>query len=171
MSALQSIFPIDHAARVEAPTVAIYSFVPAGGSVRRRNHCRKAVRKLSEAMGVILTAEGDGRAVLVADFSGAEMASESFVTCVDLADANAYEARKALGMSEAAFVVSTSDAASLEDARAQGFWIDVACGLLLVPVLGGLNSAEAEQLTGLPVCGVLKTPSQIAKVARAIVQD
>jgi len=120
---------------------------------------------------VILTAEGDGRAVLLADFSGAEMASESFVTCVDLADANAYEARKALGMSEAAFVVSTSDAASLEDARAQGFWIDVACGLLLVPVLGGLNSAEAEQLTRLPVCGVLKTPSQIAKVARAIVQD
>ena len=63
VSALQSIFPIDHA-------VAIFSFVPAGGSVRRRNHCRKAVRKLSEAMGVFLTAEGDGRAVLLADFWG-----------------------------------------------------------------------------------------------------
>ena len=180
MSALQSIFPIDHAARVEAPTVAIYSFVLAGGSVRLRNHCRKAVRKLSEALGVILTAEGDGRAVLLADFSGTEMASELFVTCLDLADANTQEARQALGMSEATFVVSTSDAASLEDARAQAAWMlptlrgqgqDVPCGLLLLPVLDGLNSAEAEQLTGLPVCGVLKTPSQIAKVARAIVQD
>ena len=67
---------------------------------------------------MILTAEGDGRAVLLADFSGTQMASESFVTCLDLADANAHEAREALGMSEAAFVVSTSDAASLEDARA-----------------------------------------------------
>ena len=131
-------------------------------------------------MGVILTVEGDGRAVLLADFSGTEMASELFVTCLDLADANTQEARQSLGMSEATFVVSTSDAASLEDARAQAAWMlptlrgqgqDVPCGLLLLPVLDGLNSAEAEQLTGLPVCGVLKTPSQIAKVARAIVQD
>ena len=50
---------------------------------------------------MILTAEGDGRAVLLADFSGTQMASESFVTCLDLADANAHEAREALGMSAA----------------------------------------------------------------------
>ncbi len=123
VSALHSIFPIDHPAGVKVPAVAIFSFVPAGGSVRRRNHCRKAVRKLSEAMRVILTAEGDGRAVLLADFSGTAMASASVVTCLDLADANAKEARKALGMSEAAFVVSTSDETSLEDARAQAAWM------------------------------------------------
>jgi hypothetical protein len=108
------------------------------------------------------------------------MASETFVTCLDLADANAHEARQALSVSEAAFVVSTSDAASIEDARAQAAWIlptlrgqgdDVACGLLLVPVAGGLTAAEAEKRSGLPVCGVLRTASQIAKVARGIVLD
>ena len=180
VSALQSIFPIDHAAGVEAPTVAIFSFVPAGGSVRRRNHCRKVIRKLSEAMGVCLTTEGDSRAVLLADFSGTKMASESFVTCLDLADASAHEAREALGMSEAAFVVATSDAASIEDARAQAAWMlptlrgrgqGVACGLLLVPVLGGLPPAKAEKRIGLPLCGVLKTANQVTRVARRIALD
>lgn len=180
MSALQSIFPIGHAAGVEAPTVAIFSFVPAGGSVRRRNHCRKVVRKLSEAMGGCLTAEGDGRAVLLADFSGTGMASEAFFTCLDLADATAQEAREALRKSEAAFVVATSDAPSIEDARAQAAWVlptlrgqgqDRACGLLLVPVLGGLPPAEAEKRIGLPLCGVLKTANQMARVARRFALD
>ncbi len=148
--------------------------------MRRRNHCRKVVRKLSEAMGVCLTAEGDGRAVLLADFSGTEMASEGFVTCLDLADASAHEAREALRMSEAAFVVATSDAASVEDARAQAAWMlptlrgqgqDAACGLLLVPVQGGLPPAEAEKRIGLPLCGVLKTANQMTRVARRIALD
>jgi hypothetical protein len=180
VSALQSIFPIGRAAGVEAPAVAIFSFVPAGGSVRRRNHCRKVVRKLSEAMGVCLTAEGDGRAVLLADFSGTGMASEAFVTCLDLADASEPEAREALRMSEAAFVVATSDAASIEDACAQTAWMlptlraqgqGAACGLLLVPVLGGLPPAEAEKRIGLPLCGVLKTANQVARVARRMALD
>lgn len=148
--------------------------------MRRRNHCRKVVRKLSEAMGVCLTSEGDGRAVLLADFWGTELASEIFVTCLDLADANAQEAREALRMSEAAFVVATSDAGSVEDARTQAAWMlptlrvqgqDVACGLLLVPVLGGLPPAEAEKRIGLPLCGVLKTANQVARIARRIALD
>ena len=180
MSALQSIFPIDRAVGVEAPAIAIFPFVPAGGSVRRRNHCRKVVRKLSEAMGVCLTAEGDGRAVLLADFSGTEMASEAFVTCLDLADASAHEAREALGMSEAAFVVATSDEASIENARTQAAWMlptlrgqgqNAACGLLLVPVLGGLTPVEAEKRIGLPLCGVLKTANQVARIARRMALD
>lgn len=125
-------------------------------------------------MGVCLTAEGDGRAVLLADFSGIQMASESFVTCLDLTDANAPEAREALRMSEAAFVVATSDTASLADARSQGVRAareKVPCGLLLVPVAGGLTAAEAEHHSGLPLCGVLKTPRQIARVARGLIQD
>ena len=131
-------------------------------------------------MGVFLTAEGDGRAVLLADFSGAEMASETYVTCLDLADASGPEARQALAVAEAVFVVSTSDAESLEDARNQAAWISptlrgqgqgVTCGLLLVPVLGGLPSPEAEQRTGLPVCGILKTANHFAKVASRILQD
>ncbi len=125
-------------------------------------------------MEACLTTEGDGRAVLLADFSGARMASEEFVTCLDLADASQQEARKALGMSEAAFVVSASDAASLAEGRAQGIRMareNIACGLLLVPVAGGLTTAEAEQRSGLPLCGVLKTQQQIAQVARALLQD
>jgi hypothetical protein len=165
---------------VVAPTVAIFSFVPAGGSVRRRNHCRKVVRRLSEAMGACLTAAGDGRAVLLADFSGTEMASDAFVTCLDLADASAHEAREALRMSEASFVVATSDEASVEDARSQAAWMlpalrgrgqDVACGLLLVPVLGGLLPAEAEKRIGLPLCGILKTANQVKRVARRMALD
>lgn len=148
--------------------------------MRRRNHCRKVVRKLSEAMGACLTAEGDGRAVLLADFSGTGMASEAFVTCLDLADASGHEAREALRMSEAAFVVATSDVASIEDARAHAAWMlptlrgqgqDVACGLLLVPVLGGLPPAEAEKRSGLPLCGVLKTANHVARVARRMALD
>jgi hypothetical protein len=165
---------MNHASGVEAPAVAIFSFVPAGGSVRHHNHCRKAVRKLSEVMGVCLTAEGDGRAVLLADFSGVEMASDAFVTCLDLADANAQEAHEALGLSEAAFVVSTNDAVSLEDARCQSARVareSVPCGLLLVPVLGGLPAIEAEQRSGLRLCGILETPRQIARVARRLIQD
>ena len=121
-----------------------------------------------------MTAEGDGRAVLLADFSGTGMASEAFVTCLDLADASAQEAREALRMSEAAFVVATSDAASIEEARCQSARVareNVPCGLLLVPVLGGLTAIEAEQRSGLPLCGVLKTPQQIAGVARGLIQD
>jgi hypothetical protein len=174
VSALQSIFPTDHAACVDAPAVAIFSFVPAGGSVRRRNYCRKTVRKLSEAMAVCLTTEGDGRAVLLADFSGTQMASDAFVTCLDLTDANARDAREALRMSEIAFVVSASDAVSLEDARRQSARVErenVPCGLLLVPVLGGVTAYEAEQRSGLPLCGVLKTPQQIARLARVLIQD
>jgi hypothetical protein len=131
-------------------------------------------------MGVCLTAEGDGRAVLLADFSGTGMASEAFVTCLDLADASEQEAREALRMSEAAFVVATSDAASIEDACAQTAWMlptlraqgqGAACGLLLVPVLGGLPPAEAEKRIGLPLCGVLKTANQVARVARRMALD
>lgn len=108
------------------------------------------------------------------------MASEAFVTCLDLADASAHQAREALRMSEAAFVVATSDATSIEDARAQAAWIlptlraqgqGVACGLLLVPVLGGLAPAEAEKRIGLPLCGVLKTANQLARIARTMALD
>ena len=41
----------------------------------------------------------------------------------------------------------------------------------LLPVSGGLTSAEAERGSGLPVCGVLKTAKQIAAVAGRLVRD
>jgi hypothetical protein len=127
-----------------------------------------------------LAAEGDNRAVLLADFSGAQMAGESFITCLDLTDANPAQAREAIGVSEAVFVVSASDRASIEDARAHAGWLqyilrcfrrDEACGLLLVPVSHGLTAAEAEARVGLPVCGVFRTQNHIAQLARWIIQE
>jgi len=180
VSTLQSIFPVDQAVRAEAPPAAIYSFVPAGGAAGDRNQSLEAVRQLSEAMGDYLAAEGDVRSVLLAGFSGTSMVSRSWITCLDLSGANPREAREALGISEAVFVVSATDPASIEDARAQAAWMlpalrshrkENACGLLLVPVSGGVTSDTAEKRTGLPVCGVLRTPQHIAELARRIVED
>lgn len=131
-------------------------------------------------MRAYLAAEGDGRAVLLADFSGDQMWPESSIACLDLADANPAHARDAIGVSEAVFVVSATDPASIEDARTHAAWLhyvlrslrrDEACGLLLVPVSGGVTAAEAEESVGLPVCGVLRTPSHIAQLARWIAQE
>jgi len=166
--------------RAEAPAAAIYSFVPAGGAAGARNHSRNAVMQLAEAMRAHLAAEGDGRAVLLADFSSAQMAGASCITCLDLTDANPVQARESIGVSEAVFVVSASDPASIEDARAHAAWLryilrsfrrEEACGLLLVPAAQGLTADEAEVSVGLPVCGVFKTQNHIAQLARWIIQE
>ena len=112
------------------------------------------------------------------------MVSESFVTYLDLADAKAHEAREALRNARKLPLWSrTSDAASLGDACAQSVWMlrtlgcqgqDVACGLLLVPVLNGLTSAEAESSAhrSSSKCGRSqnRTPDSV-EVARRMVQD
>jgi hypothetical protein len=127
-----------------------------------------------------LAAEGDGRTVLLADFLDSQTAQLSSITCVNLEDADPAQARAAIGVSEAVFVVSATDTASIEDARAQAAWLqyvlrslrrEEACGLLLVPVSGGVTAAEAEESVGLPVCGVLGTASHIAQLARWIAQE
>ena len=127
-----------------------------------------------------LAAEGDGRTVLLADFLDSQTAQLSSITCVNLEDADPAQARAAIGVSEAVFVVSATDTASIEDARAQAAWLqyvlrslrrEEACGLLLVPVSGGVTAAEAEESVGLPVCGVLRTASHIAQLARWIAQE
>ena len=131
-------------------------------------------------MRACLAAEGDGRTVLLANFLNSQPDQLSSITLVDLDDADPAEARMAIGVSEAVFVVAATDSASLEDARAQAAWVqyvlqslhrDDACGLLLVPVYGGLTATEAEDHVGLPVCGVLKTESHVAQLARWIVQE
>ncbi len=131
-------------------------------------------------MRACLAAEGDGRTVLLANFLDFQRALLSSITCVEMDDADPAKARLAIGVSEAVFVVTATDPASLEDARAQAAWVqyvlrslhrDDICGLLLVPVYGGLTAAEAEDSVGLPVCGVLKTESHIAQLARWIAQE
>jgi len=165
--------------RAQAPAATVYSFVPAGGADRSRYHARRAVSQLSEAMRDCLADAGDDRTVRLADFSDAQEQASS-ITCMDLADADPAEAREAIRVSEAIFVVSATDPASIEDAGAQAAWLqyvlrsiqrEESCGLLLVPTPGGMTAAEAEHRTGLPVCGTFRSANHIDQLARWIVHD
>jgi len=128
-------------------------------------------------MRACLAAEGVARSNLLADFLG-EMTSS--IACVDLNQSDPGQARETIRSAEAVFVVCAGDPASIEDARAQAAWVqpvlgsmhrEEACGLLLLPVSDGLRATEAEETLGLPVCGMLKTDGQIARLARWIVQE
>jgi hypothetical protein len=178
--ATQTISLEDRAVRAEAPAAAIYSFVPAGGAESARNESRRAVRQLTEAIRAYLAEAGDDRTVLLADFSGSENHPRSSIVCQDLSGADPAEAAEAIRMSDAVFLVSTTDPASIEDACAHASWLrcvmralhrDDACGLLLVPRRAGIASFEAEHRTGLPVCGVFKSAHHTAQLARWIAQD
>jgi hypothetical protein len=180
VTAFQTISLEDRAVRAEAPAAAIYSFVPAGSVESARNESRRAVRQLTDAIRAYLAESGDDRTVLLADFSGAENHPTSSIVCQDLADADPGEAAEAIRVSDAVFLVSTNDPASIEDACAHASWLrcvmrslqrDDACGLLLVPRRGGIAEFEAEHRTGLPVCGVFKSANHTAQLARWIAQD
>ena len=193
VSALPSIFPIDRTAGVEAPTVAIFSFVPAGGSVRRRNHCRKVVRKLSEAMGVCLTAEGDGRAVLLADFSGRNWLPR---LCHVPGLSRMPVRRKPRGVEDVGSgVCGRAKRCGFDRGRAtRGGMVaaqaaTIAADCCWSPRTGVGPRAGSRGITGcrraassgrtatwngcpwLPLCGVLKTASQVAGVARRMALD
>jgi hypothetical protein len=180
VTASQTISPVDWAVRAEAPAAAIYSFVPVGGAEGVRSESRRAVRQLTEAIGAYLTDSGDNRTVLLADFSGSHLYPRSSIVCMDLSDADPAEAAEAIRVSEAVFLVSTTDAVSIEDACAHAAWLryvmrslqrDDACGLLLVPTPGGLLEMEAEHRIGLPMCGVFRSAEHTAQLARWIAQD
>jgi hypothetical protein len=166
--------------RAEAPAAAIYSFVPAGGAEGARSESRRAVRQLFDAIGAHLADAGDDRTVLLANFSGPQIHPRSSIVCMDLSGADPAEASEAIRVSEAVFLVSTTDPASIEDACAHAAWLryvmrsferDDACGLLLVPRYGGIPEVEAEHRIGLPMCGVFKSADHTAQLARWIAQD
>ena len=98
----------------------------------------------------------------------------------DLSDADPAQASEAVRVSEAVFVVSTTDPAAVEDACAHAALLrhlmcslhrDEACGLLLVPTPGGIPEVEAERRIGLPMCGVLRSVDHTAHLARCIAED
>ena len=100
--------------------------------------------------------------------------------CKDLSDAGPAEATEAIKVSEAVFLVSATDPASVEDACAHAAWLryvmrsldrDDECGLLLVPTPGGMPEVEAEHKIGLPMCGVFRSLEHTAQLARWIAQD
>ena len=166
--------------RAEAPSAAIYSFVPAGGAEGARSESRRAVRQLLEAIGAHLAEADDDRTVLLADFSSSQGNPRSSILCKDLSNAGPAEACEAIKVSEAVFLVSATDPASVEDACALAAWLryvmrslqrDDECGLLLVPTPGGIPEVEAEHRIGLPMCGVFRSEDHTAQLARWIAQD
>jgi len=180
VTASQTISPIDWAVRAEAPAAAIYSFVPAGGAEGARSESRRAVRQLLEAIGAHLADAGDDRAVLLADFPNSQNNSRSTILCKDLSEADPAEATEAIKDSEAVFLVSATDPASVEDACAHAAWLRYVmrslqrendCGLLLVPTPDGISEVEAEHRIGLPMCGVFRSAEHTAQLARWIAQD
>jgi hypothetical protein len=180
VTASQTISPIDWAVRAEAPAAAIYSFVPAGGAEGARSESRRAVRQLLEAIGAHLADPGDDRAVLLADFPNSQNNSRSSILCKDLSEADPAEATEAIKVSEAVFLVSATDPASVEDACAHAAWLRYVmrslqrendCGLLLVQTPGGIPEVEAEHRIGLPMCGVFRSAEHTAQLARWIAQD
>ena len=180
VTALQSISPIDWAVRAEAPAATIYSFVPAGGAESARSESRRAVRQLLLAIGAHLADAGEDRAVLLANFPESPSRPRSSIICKDLSAVDPAQASETIRVSDAVFVVSTTDPASIKDACAHATLLrhmmralhrDNACGLLLVPTPGGMSEIEAEQRIGLPMCGILRSTDHIARLARSIAQD
>ena len=123
---------------------------------------------------------GDDRAVLLADFPNSQDNSRSTILCKDLSEADPAEATEAIKDSEAVFLVSATDPASVEDACAHAAWLRYVmrslqrendCGLLLVPTPDGISEVEAEHRIGLPMCGVFRSAEHTAQLARWIAQD
>jgi hypothetical protein len=125
-----------------------------------------------------LTDADDDRAVLLDYFSIAQGHPMSIVQ--GLVGADPAEATEAIKVSEAVFLVSATDPASVEDACAHAAWLryvmrslqrEDECGLLLVPTPGGVPEMEAERRIGLPMCGVFRNAEHTAQLARWIAQD
>ena len=180
VTASETISLVDWAARAETPPAAIYSFVPAGVSEAARSEARQAVRSLLKAIGAHLADVRDDGADVLANFPGSLCDTKSPIICKDLSAADLAQAAETIRASDAVFVVSTTDPASVNDAHAHATLLrhmmralhrEPACGLLLVPTPGGIPEIEAEQRIGLPMCGVLRSTDHIAQLARSIVLD
>ena len=92
------------------------------------------------------------------------------VTCADLTQAKEVVALEVLRQADSIFVVTTSDAASLNLARYKAAWLrsinlDQNVALLLRRTPGGASAHEAEEQAGLPVCAVVDSPDDLQHLA------
>ena len=95
------------------------------------------------------------------------------LTCADLSEARESAALEVLGNSDSIFLAGNSDPLSLEMARHRAEWLRSLglaerAALLLKRVPGGLNGADAEDLTGLPVCAILDSGNELRSLAKWI---
>jgi hypothetical protein len=178
----QTVSRMDQVAMLtEAPLGPVYSFVPAGAAQHPGDQrVPEMTRRLVDSLKANLAADGDSRSVLLADFcagGGSQLSAKSFtITCADLSLANPGQEWLAVNQSEAVFIVTATDPISMEDAREKAAWLraikrDEACGLLLLETPGGASVHEAEGITGLPVCAVLRKDTDIDQLARWLVQE
>jgi Flp pilus assembly CpaE family ATPase len=92
------------------------------------------------------------------------------ITCADLTDAKQVAVLEMLRAADWIFVVSGSDAASLEMAKYKAEWLrsidlEANSGLLLHRVPGGVSAPEAEDITGLPVCALVDRTEELNRLA------
>ena len=146
---------------------SIFSFVPAHGGSR--------VGAVAEQLSRTL-AEGPGAAVLLADLSkpaalpDRARRNHRFILA-DLSDLSAAESAEVMRASDAIFLVSGSDRTSLEKVREKvealhSMNVDERCALLLTMAPNGVSVAEAEEISGLPVCSLVDTEQQIAQLGK-----
>jgi hypothetical protein len=92
------------------------------------------------------------------------------VTCADLTESKEVVSLEVLRQADAIFIVSSSDAASLDIARYRAAWLrsiglEGHSGMLLQRAAGGFSVPEAEERTGLPVCSVVDTGADVGRLA------
>jgi hypothetical protein len=92
------------------------------------------------------------------------------IVCADLTGAQESHALPVLRASDAIFLVSGSDGASIEGIRDKMEFlrsVDLAerCGILLEHTPHGVNADHVEDLTGAPVCSLIETAQHIDQLA------
>lgn len=93
------------------------------------------------------------------------------IICADLSEAAPPQCSRALGASEAIFLVSGDARRSLEGVCEKMEWLkslecEDHCALLLSHESGAVSAADAEEITGVPVCGYVDGAAQIAQLGR-----
>jgi len=97
------------------------------------------------------------------------------IVCADLSAAPQVQAIEILRAADAIFFVAGSDDASIEGVQEKMNWLrssvfpkrDTAdrCALLLEHTPNGASAVAVEDRTGVPVCGLVENPAQIAQLA------
>lgn len=158
------------------PAILLADFEARGYPVWRSED---APRRLDGRTWGAWVVEQDGLDVLAApDVNPGELAplldgarKNYGVIFVDLMAANAEQTEHVVSASEAVFIVSDAAPASLAAVRAklaslQTAHIEERCALLLQHEPDGLSAGDAEEITGLPLCGYVDTDAQIRQLGR-----
>ena len=173
---------------------SIFSFLPVHGDSRVGAVAEQLSRTLAEGLGVTTLLAGFDRR----DYSGLRAAGLAVVdghdlkprhvgsvldharvhyhiVCADLSGAGDAHTLEALRTSDAIFLVSGSDPASITALRKKAEWLrslDLIdrCALLLHRTDGG-SARDVEDLTGLPMCSLVETAEQVGHLATWLAAD